>query len=626
VATIKLSNFAGIAPRYSARLLPQNGAVRADNCKLLSGELRGLRETQLIYDFGAFGGNAVSRAYRLPATVNAPIPIGGSDFWVGFSSPAVDFVRTPVLEDSFERYYWTGDPTAYSGAPQYNTRARIQASLGSYILGIPAPTTAATLTPPAGTAVTRAYVYTFISAYGEEGAPSPPVTGTGAISGGWALSGIQTSVPNPTYYNLTTTRIYRTVSGATGQEYFWVADIAFGTSTYNDTSQDAVVALNFLMPSLTWLPPPAGLLGLTPHPGGFLMGFLGRDLYLSDPYHPHAWPVQNIQTCQTEIVGVAVVNNVVIVTTTSHPYYAEGMSPGAITLQKIDSIDPCISRRSIATTLDGVYYSSPQGIIKATGGSTQLVSRTLFTREEWQNYFSPTTVQAVPYGVQYIAFDTTATGFIFSPAEQLAPLTTLDRFNGVAAIQQDQYSGDVYIVQGNQVRLWDPPTSTPYSYTWTSKEFDLPKPVSFGAMRVKFTGGGYNVPVTLLGDYTAFNTFRITSPLNPINGCAINGVRTVTVPLSNQGSVLPQIRNPINGGPMFPIGALTTVSGAVTVNLYARDLLQNWNLVFSQLVNSERTYRLPAGFKSDGWQVQLIGNIPIYSVAIAETGKELQQV
>lgn len=622
MSNLKLENFAGVAPRWSARLLPQNGATRADNCKLLSGELRGLRQTQQLYDFGSFGGNNVARAYRLPATVGAPIPIGNSDFWVGFSDPEVDFVRTPVLEDSFERYYWTSDSTSHSGVPQYNTRARIQASDVSYVLGIPAPIDAPAIAPPAGTDETRSYVYTFVSAYGEEGAPSPPATATGD-AGTWAITGMDTSVSSPANYNLTTTRIYRTVAGTTGTEYFHVADIAFGTATYNDNIADAVVALSFEMLSLTWDPPPATLKGFVAHPGGFLLGFTGRDLYMSVPYQPHAWPVQNIQTTQTEIVGVAIVNNVIIVTTTSHPYYAEGMSPDTVTLQKIESIDPCISRRSIATTIDGVYYSSPQGIIKATGGATELVSRTLFTREEWQLYFSPTTVQAVPYGVQYIAFDSTATGFIFSPAEQNSPLTTLDRFTDVQTIQIDSYSGDVYIVQGNQVRLWDPPTSTPYTYTWISKEFDLPKPVSFGAMRLKFTGTPLLVPIQFLADYTAYNTARYAlKPLAPINSFAINASRKVHI----ANSIDPQNRGAINGSSLYPIGALIHPPGAVQVNIYARDLLQEWNKVFTWSVTSERIHRLPAGFKSDGWQFEFIGNVPVYSFAIAETAKELEQV
>jgi hypothetical protein len=616
VAVIKVEKFAGIAPRYSARLLPNSGAVRADNAKLLSGELRGLRETQLLHDFNP---STVTRAYRLPVSVNSPNPINAGDTWIGFSVPDVDFVRTPVVGDSFERYYWTSDTTAYSGAPQYNTRARIQASLPSYKLGIPTPSNTPTVTPPGGSTITRAYLYTFISAYGEEGPPSLPFTATGG-SGTWVISNIDAAPTNPSNYNISKVRIYRTITGNTSTEYYWVNDINIGTTTYNDAADDATVGLNFTIPSITWLPPPASLKGIISHPGGFLVGFTGRDLYISQPYQPHAWPVQYIQTCQTEIVGIAIYNNVIVICTTSHPYYAEGMSPLAITLQKLDSIDPCVSRRSIATTINGVYYSSPQGIIMVDGAHPpQLVTKDLFTREEWQNQFSPTQVYASSYGTQYIAFDTTSAGFIFSPAEELAPLTTLDRFSNVTALQQDKYTGDVFMITGNQVRLWDPPSSTPYTYTWTSKEFQLKKPESMGAFSLKYNIGTTNISISLLGDYTTFNAGRILKPLSCVNLEAINGVRTETV----TGYVGPQIKQPVGGSPLFNISQYSTVGAAVQANVFSRDFNGNWVQTFSYTITDEKPYRMPAYFKSDLWQIQLIGNADVYSVSIAGTGKEL---
>lgn len=632
MTTLKIERFGGIAPRWSNRLLPPTGAVTAANAKLLSGELRGLRETQLLYDFGTFNDSTVARAYRLPSSVDAPIPLGGSDTWIGFVDAGVDFVRTPVLEDTFERYYWTGDSTLYDSAPQYNTRARIQAGDPAFLLGVPPPANTPTLSAPSGaTPETRAYIFTFVSAYGEEGPPSVPVIATGNNVGTWLLGNMDATVPAPydsTASNITHVRIYRTVPGGSTQAtYFHVADITLGTTSYSDTADDAEIALNYACATINYGVPPATLTGLASHPGGFMMGFSGRDLWISQPYQPHAWPVENILTTQTEIVGLAVFNNTIIVTTTSHMYYAEGMVPSAITLQKMDSIDPCIARRSMAVTLNGVYYASPQGLVLADSSDPPtLITEQLFTREEWQNYFSPTNVQAVPYGIQYVAFDSTATGFIFTPMEQeTAPLTTLDYFNGVQAIQIDAYSGDVYLIQANQVRLWDPPESTPYTYTWRSKEFDLPKPVNFGAFRLKFQGGGYQIPADLLADYTAFNTARFAEPpLNPINGCAINGVRTAVI--TGQGAILPQNRNPINGSGLWNLAALENLTGAVVVNIYARDENQNWNLQFTWTVTNERIYRLPAGFKSDGWQFEFIGNIPVYSFAIAETATELKQV
>lgn len=628
---LKIENFAGIAPRYSARLLPQNGAVTADNCKLLSGELRGLHETQLLKDFTVDSlPYPVARTYRLPQVVGAPLPISSTDGWLPFYDPNVDFVRTPIVEDTFERYYWTGNSFLYGGLPQYATRAMLNATLpGSptsagqgWKLGIPTPVNAVGISQPAGNTSTRVYLYTFVSAYGEEGPPSPTTTATGA-AGSWVISGFDTTISDPTTRNITNINIYRTVTGAVSTDYYFVARISLGTTSYTDTASDTVVANNNVLPSLTWGEPPATLLGLCSHPGGFLVGFSGRDLWMSQPYQPHAWPLQYVQTMQTEIIGVAIYSNVIVVTTTSHPYIAEGMTPLGMTFQKIDSIDPCLNRRSMATTINGVYYSSPQGIIACTGGITQLVSQNLFTREEWQLQFSPTTVQAVPYGLQYIAFDTSDAGFIFSPADPNSPLTTLDRFSNVSTIQIDAYSGDVYLVQGSQARLWDPPESIPYSYTWLSKQFDLPNPVNFGAIRIKFNAVSISVNPDQLGDYTTFNDAAISNPkgLNTINLAAINGVRFIPV-VGYSGA---QIRSPIGGSPLFPLALFTTGLAAVQLDVYARNNQSQWVNRYSRSITTEGTYRLPFGFKSDAWQISLIGNTNVYSVTLAETPKELKK-
>ena len=622
MTTIKIDNFSGISPRTSARLLPYNGAVTAANAKLLSGELRGLHASSLVHDFGT---TPTVRAYRLPATVDAPLVSGVQDFWVGFNSNEVDFVRTPVLQDQFERYYWTSDETRYNGAPQYNTRARIQAGRPSFMLGVPAPVNALSVAPFAGVTFVRSYVYTFVSAYGEEGAPSPATLAEGN-AGGWTLSGFDTTIPSASNYNITTINIYRTVADSTSTvaQYFFVANVPLGTTSYLDGALDSSVAENYVLPSLTWLPPPAGLKGLVSHPGGFLCGFLDRDLYLSDPYHPHAWPVQNIYTCKTEIVGLSIYSNILIIGTTSNPFYAEGMSPANLSMQKINSIDPCVSRRSMVTSLGGVYYASPQGILVATAGATQLATQSLLTREEWQGQFSPSTIQAVAYGLQYIAFDTSATGFIFSPAEALAPLTTLDRFSGIDSIQIDQYSGEVYVVQKNQVRLWNAPAGIPLEFTFQSKDFDLPKPVSMGAMKIKFDAGSYQIPFALLADYTSFNAQRITQPLNSLNLSPINGVRTMT-PITGPGAVLAQIKEPLGGSPLFSMGNLAGVVNSVQVTISARtSTSQTWVPQFIWTCTDERTYRIAAGFKADGWRVKLVANCNVFSIVLAETGAELR--
>lgn len=52
-----------------------------------------------------------------------------------FADPNTDVVRSPVVDDQFDRYYIASS----SLAPQYNTRARIEAGEPNWLLGVPAP-------------------------------------------------------------------------------------------------------------------------------------------------------------------------------------------------------------------------------------------------------------------------------------------------------------------------------------------------------------------------------------------------------------------------------------------------------------------------------------------------------
>lgn len=620
MTALRIDGFAGIAPRVSERLLPPNSATIAANVKLVSGELRGLHEIKTISDFSSLP-YTVRRAFRIPSDIAAPVPIVPADTWLPFESSDVDFVRSPVQGDSFERYYWTGDSSHFSGAPAYNTRARLLASNPPYRLGIPRPVAAPTVTPPGGTATTRAYVYTFVSAYGEEGQPSNATIATGAF-GTWALSGIDATVPDSAERNITTVRIYRTRPGVSTSVFFKVADIALGTTTYNDNTTDDAVAQNPILESTSWAPPPAGLQGIVAHPSGFLVGFVGRDLYMSEPFRPHAWPVEYIYTTQTEIVGIAVFNNAIVVCTSSNPYVGDGVSPISMSFVKIDSVDPCVSRRSIAVTLAGVYYASVQGIVMVSPQGTSLATNRLFTREEWYGRYNPGGVKAAPYGLQYVAFDTPQTGFIFSPAEQLAPLTELDRFTNVEGVQTDHYTGDVIVIRANRVALWDPIDTLPYDYQWKSKVFDLAKPVNFGAIRVKFRNTDTELPTDAIVDYTAFNAARILKPLNCVNLSAINAVRVESIPSWPYA----QNKTPIGGSPLFSLTTLRQLRPVVTLRVWARMGDSSMEEVFAYTLEDEDVYRLPSDFMSDVWQFELVSNTDVYSFAIAETVKELVQV
>lgn len=598
---VRLEGFSGLVPRTSPRLLQPMQATTARNTKLLNGEARGFRVPRQLADFTALS-YTTRRAYRIPYSYG--------DLYLTFSTRNVDIIRSPIVNDSFDRYYWAGD-----GRPKYNPLDRIANELDGLYLGIPTPTIAPTVTPAnAGSDLTRAYVYTLVSAYGEEGPPSPPTTVSGN-AGTWNLSGMQTTVDNPSFRNITTKKIYRTVPGNSSSLFFYVGEVPLGTATYADTVPDATVASNNTLESTTWLEPPVGMEGFVVMPGGYLVGWAGRRLLFSEPYRPHAWPAEYELSTEFEIVGLVVWGTTLIVGTKSNPYFGQGNTPAAFTLQKMDAVEPCLSRRGMVATVAGAYYPSINGLILANAGGVRVITQDLLTKEEWARY-NPSNIYAAQLGLQYVAFSSDSFGFIFNPTEPNARLVEIDRLSNVEGIETDRYTGNVSLIYQDRLWEWDPETSERMFWRWKSKEFHVNKPLNFGAVKIKFDDTDNDVSIDVQGYYGPYNTARFAAgTLNTIGGHAIDGVEnTGLVPDWTE----PENKMEIGGDPLYPINDMLSEQSAVRFIAYA-----DGEKVFDRVINRETIFRMPAGFKRDVWQFEMVSNTNVYSVTIAETGKDL---
>lgn len=606
---IKLEGFGGLIPRMSARLLPPMAATAARNTKLLQGELRGFRalreNANLTGEYIELG-----RVFR----VVDPGGYGYGDVWLSFASQNVDVVRSPIVNDLHDRYYWAGD-----GRPKYNTAIRIRDGLPEYYLGIPTPTVEPTVTPPIGTDTTRAYVYTFVTQWGEEGPPSPPSLDTGAV-GTWALTGMSTTVPDSTHRAVTKKRIYRTVAGNATTTFFFVAEIPLAQSTYNDTSADDTVALNNVLESTSFIEPPTDLEGFVVMPGGYLVGWKGRRLCFSEPYRPHAWPAEYELATEFPIKGLVVWGSTLIIGTESHPYMGQGTHPAAFTMQKMDAVEPCLSRRGMVATVAGAYYPSINGLALVNSSGVSIITQDILTKEEWAAY-NPSNIFAAQLGLQYIAFNSSSFGFVFNPTEPTTKLVEIDRFDNVTGIETDKYSGNVLILSQGRVWDWDPEGAERLFWRWKSKVFQTQKPVNFGAIRINFEASQNDVTNDILTYYQPYNTSRFAArAINTLGGHCLCG------PAQGTGLVLgwtePEIRMPLGGGLLYPINDVLLQDPAVRLIVYCGTR----GVVLDTVVNSERILRLPAGFKSDLWQFELIGNTAVYSLQIAETAKGLAAV
>lgn len=443
----------------------------------------------------------------------------------------------------------------------------------------------------------RAYVYTWVTAYDEEGPPSPPTIDTAWDNSKWTIS-MFTPPPDDmgVKRNITKTRIYRAITGSGGDTtYFFVAEIPVATATYVDTIDDSIVVANTQIPSTNWFGPPVNLQSIKAMPNGMSVGFKGNEIWFSEPYRPHAWPVAYMVTTEFPIVGIGVTGQCVVACTASAPAVVSGINPASMSTTKTHTPEPCLSRGSIVSTDEGIYYQSQNGLILVTPyGKVTNTTEKWITRERWRSLVPQKFVRAVRHLSAYFAFGS-VTGVDVSVARQgfsvemgsdansfgLYPQVGGHRlgFNELSAtadIQNmilDPWTAIVLLIQNGQVLYYDfadlAPAVTPF--LWRSKKFQHPSKRNYSAFRVWFdTPAGSPVP----------------------------GARNTAV--------------------SFPLGA----NMLAIVRTYANDVL----VCTREVQSSGELLRIVSGFKAEFWQWEIEGRVVVSNLQVATSVLELGSI
>jgi hypothetical protein len=193
MAAITFKAFRGEVPRTSQRLQTPNFASVAANLKITSGRIDPLKGLQLVHTSLAESIKTIWRyRYRKPDR-------SVEDYWFTFPGDT-DVVASLIANDTDGRVYYTSE----DHEPRMTTRALAVDGPGPYpaawyALGIPTPTTAPTVGVTGGAVPvgTRSYVYTYVTALGEESGPSPAsAIVSGNLSGTWNLTAMQVAPPN----------------------------------------------------------------------------------------------------------------------------------------------------------------------------------------------------------------------------------------------------------------------------------------------------------------------------------------------------------------------------------------------------------------------------------------------
>ena len=431
-----------------------------------------------------------------------------------------------------------------------------------------------TLTPlDDGTQIkySTSYVYTFVSAFGEEGPPSDPsIVFDKVDSQTVTITALETTTGNTdgrSNTNITQKNIYRSNTGSNTTNFQFVKTVALNVASTTDTKKNSELAE--LIPSTYWIGPPnenttdypdGQMKGLTALPNGVFAGFTGKRLCFSEPYLPHAWPVSYRITLEETIVSIGAAGNGLIVGTTGTPYLVAGTDPTAMSVVRIEAAQACLNKRSLVDMGPFVLYAGADGLIAAAGTDVRVMTEGLISPQQWRANYYPSVLKGFLWEGRYVGLYTSGSnygGFIFDHrggTNQFVELTQTSSTDAAGGFT-DPDDNELYLIIDGNLKKFQGGSSN-QTLTWKSKEFVTTRPASMGFLKVD--AEAYPVTVKVYGDGTLFYQASISS-----NGSGIPySVDSSTPDLAAVDIPEPIVRLPAGRYSTFSI----ELSAATTIN------------------------------------------------------------
>lgn len=703
MSVITHQGYRGRMPRLNPRLLPANAAQVAVNCKLYNGDLR---------PFGGFAAEATlfhgASAVTIYRYWNA-----GTAYWFNWTTD-VDVVPGPFAGDANNRRYYTGAADDVgSGARPKKTGSDIGTGAAGtllpadwYWMGVQKPPKAPGVSESvagSGDEQERFYVYTHVTADGEESGPSAPATGlttkdgstvivdffadvvasgatpaaetiqfvaahnlpdyakvqisanapTGLSTGtdyyvipvdstniklattlANALAGTAVNITasnTPTIelhgldprYNVTARRVYRTSPGLSGEAPFlFVAEVSsLATQTYSDSVDN--VDLGEELPTLIdpgdgslaeFAEPPTDLTGLTTVPGGFMAGYSPslKQVCFSHPFHPYAWPTRYRFALDFVPVSIMAVGAGVLVGTVGRPYLFQGQHPAQMSRQMLLAQQGCVAKRG-SVEFPGVgVYPSPDGLFGGGPGVERILTEALFSKREW-NALSPGTFIAAVYDSRYFfIFDADGSGNnqvgILNPANLDEAFVTIDV--DAKALFADLEEDALFMAVDGAVVKFDADATSPLVWRWRGKRESLPRPVNMAVMQIKADFGLSGIIAA--SSYATYEALRQT----------IIARNAALVYAGYDGGSMGMTALGMRAMGIDDYSDVpAALSPTVIYRLYDRNAL-----IASIEIADDNPRRLPGGYLSDEFQVEMEGQIAVEEDRTATSVAELNEV
>ncbi len=539
MAYFKRDRFSGIAPGVSPRLLADQFGQVAENIDFESGRLVATSEN--------------SDTYTLQTSTRRSIYFYRDTSWLEWEEDGVSVVPGPIPGDTLDRLYFTGDDYPRIGTVATLVSGSSGYPVNSYRLGVPAPSGTPTVVK-SGTANADAtandvsYVYTLVTADGREGPPSSPSAVIELTDGETATISMPASYnPSGSGHNFPTDssgalkRIYRSNTGSTNTQFQFLKEIIYTATSWPDNADAAT--LGEVLPSATWIGPPddsslypdGPLKGLIALAQGTMAGFTGKRFCLSEPFLPHAWPIQYRITTEEDIVAIASTANGVAALTDGQPYFITGTEPSAMTAVRIDLAQACVNVNSVVDMGSYVLYAGPDGLCGLESASGSVVTAGLISVKQWNDDFNPTTIRAFKHEGTYVAFHASG-GWVYDPRGEENALSTLTLSSEVRGGYTNPKDGELYVIVGNKIQKYRG-SSASKTLKFKSKKFVTPAPVSMGWVSVH--ANEYPATVKVYGDGVLIADYTVTK-----SGSTYTQATTVPSGISNGTLREPIMRMP----------------------------------------------------------------------------------
>lgn len=447
----------------------------------------------------------------------------------------------------------------------------------------------------------RFYVVTYVTACGEESAPSEPSNNVD-IKNGDAVSLYDNATPPS---NAVKRRWYRSIinsKGTVSLHFVKETDIATQGTVDDRCPNDFDEELK----TKDEIPPPECITGVLNYGNNSIVLYGGREIYLSKPMLPHAYQECSHLTVQdTILAGVSLIDTVegkstywTAFFTNVGQYVMVGDDYTSVTIKKHEFRYIVSSLKSITTAEGVIYFATEDGIVCMSLNDQSLITDNTHTEIEWAAYN--------PYEQTLAYHDGRLFGFFYSSTEDKGFVITANakdkrRFQSFSTLSvgADVCFSDyrqLYFTNGNRVYLWAGSDSN-LTYTWKSARKIHNGVTHFTSMKIVGEWASYSGTDSAAKE--AFTKWKIQ------NQSANNSAERF-----------------IEAHPEYArsLTFLSAKKQAADAIIYA-----DKNVFYKKHVVTEKPFRLPRKSKYIEWAVQVTGDVEIYEIHLQTSSDDLTQ-